>query len=339
MTFYLSNKNSDLKKLILNSEVTKECDRMIIISGYIGIEPINELSNLGIDSTVIFGMYPTEGIDLRVHKLFQQLSNKQVNVMYSTNQEIHSKIYVWKKNNKILKMCVGSANFTNIALVSQNREVLVEVENEDYEEIIKYVENIIFNSTSSTEIEESNLKIRKHKTVVGDQSIESYENEFNLENRVCIISFLDKRDMIPNGSGLNWGQSSKGKVNPNDAYIPIRVGDIKEFPDIFPEKAMFSENPFGKKNRQNDPIDVIFDDNKIIACLFEGSQIIDGKVYPNKLSSFPKKSDLGAYFRKRLGVEDGAKVTKQDLIDYGRTDLYIQKIGQDTYYIDFSKDK
>ena len=27
------------------------------------------------------------------------------------------------------------------------------------------------------------------------------------------------------------------------------------------------------------------------------------------------------------------------MIDYGRTDVYIQKIGQDQYYIDFSKDK
>ena len=63
------------------------------------------------------------------------------------------------------------------------------------------------------------------------------------------------------------------------------------------------------------------------------------KTYPNKLSSFPKKSDLGKYFRSRLGTGDGEKITKKDLIDYGRTDVYIQKIGQDQYYIDFSKDK
>ncbi len=40
-----------------------------------------------------------------------------------------------------------------------------------------------------------------------------------------------------------------------------------------------------------------------------------------------------------LGIGDGEKITKKDLVDYGRTDVYIQKIGQDQYYIDFSKDK
>ena len=40
-----------------------------------------------------------------------------------------------------------------------------------------------------------------------------------------------------------------------------------------------------------------------------------------------------------LGIGDGEKITKKDLVDYGRTDVYMQKIGQDQYYIDFSKDK
>ena len=51
-------------------------------------------------------------------------------------------------------------------------------------------------------------------------------------------------------------------------------------------------------------MDVIFDDNTIMSCLLEGSQNLDGKTYPNKLSSFPKKSDLGKYFRSRLGTGD-----------------------------------
>ena len=52
-----------------------------------------------------------------------------------------------EKNEKVLKIIVGSANFTNVALVSENREILVEVDSKDYQEAMKYVDNVIFNST------------------------------------------------------------------------------------------------------------------------------------------------------------------------------------------------
>ena len=48
-----------------------------------------------------------------------------------------------EKNNQVLKILVGSANFTNVALVSQNREILVEADREDYQDILKYIEDVI----------------------------------------------------------------------------------------------------------------------------------------------------------------------------------------------------
>ncbi len=339
MTIYLNKKNNDLKKSILYPSDIGEFDHIIIISAYVGLGPINELSKLGINSTVVFGMYPTEGIDIKVHKIFQKFTEKKINIMYSSSQEVHSKIYLWKKNNEILKILVGSANFTNVGLTSQNREILVEAESKDYGEILEYVDDVIFNSTSSVNMDDLNLKLRSSKSQSGSPKLDLDESLVSSKNRVCILSLLDKNDLMPNASGLNWGQSEKAKVKPNDAYISIRVSNIKAFPEIFPEKAMISENPLGKKNRQNDPVDVIFDDNTIMSCLLEGSQEIDGQIYPNKLSSFPKKNELGKYFRNRLEIGAGEKITKQDLVDYGRTDISIQKIGQDQYYIDFSKDK
>lgn len=339
MTLYLNESDKNLKESILYSDDVGEFDQIIIISGYLGLEPLNELSKLGVNSTVVFGMYPTEGVDLKAHKIYQQFAEKNLDVMYSTSQEVHSKIYVWKKDEKVLKILVGSANFTNVALVSENREILVEVDSKDYQEVMKYVDNVIFNSTSSLNMDDSNLRLRTSKSQSGSTLLESDEDLLSSKNRVCILSLLDKSGNMPAASGLNWGQSEKGNVNPNDSYISIRVQNIRAFPEIFPEKAMISENQLGKKSRQNDPVDVIFDDNTIMSCLLEGSQNLDGKTYPNKLSSFPKKSDLGKYFRSRLGKGDGEKITKKDLIDYGRTDVYMQKIGQDQYYIDFSKDK
>ena len=339
MTIYLNQNDQSLKESILYPKDIDEFDQVTIITGFLGLEPIKELSNLGIKSTIVFGMYPTEGVDLKVHKIYQEFAKVKIDIMYSSSQEFHSKIYLWKKNNQVLKILVGSANFTNVALVSQNREILVEADREDYQDILKYIEDVIFNSTSSVNMEDSKLKIRSSKSQSGSPKLDLDESLFISKNSVCILSLLDRSESMPDASGLNWGQSEKGNVNPNDAYISIRVGNIRAFPEMFPEKAMISENRLGKKNsRQNDPVDVIFDDNTIMSCILEGSQNLDGKTYPNKLSSFPRKSDLGVYFRNRLGKNDGEKVTKEDLIDYGRTDVCIQKIGHDLYYIDFSRD-
>lgn len=47
-------------------------------------------------------------------------------------------------------------------------------------------------------------------------------------------------------------------------------------------------------------------------------------------------SELGEYFSYRLGLPSGAKVTKEDLERYGRTDVDFYKLDEETYYMDFS---
>ena len=49
MTLYLNKKNDDLKKSILYPSDIGEFNHIIIISGYVGLGPINELSKLGIN--------------------------------------------------------------------------------------------------------------------------------------------------------------------------------------------------------------------------------------------------------------------------------------------------
>lgn len=45
---------------------------------------------------------------------------------------------------------------------------------------------------------------------------------------------------------------------------------------------------------------------------------------------------IGVYFRKRLGVPLGEKVTMEHLIKYGRTYIDFYKIDDENYYMDFS---
>jgi len=70
--------------------------------------------------------------------------------------------------------------------------------------------------------------------------------------------------------------------------------------------------------------------------LFEGSQPIDGVVYPKQISSFPVKSQLGEYIRNRIGVPLGQPVRRHHLEKYGRTDITISLLAEGVYKFDFS---
>ena len=47
-------------------------------------------------------------------------------------------------------------------------------------------------------------------------------------------------------------------------------------------------------------------------------------------------AQLGEYFRNRLGLSNGAFVTKADLETYGRTDVTFYKLDEEQYYMDFA---
>ena len=67
-------------------------------------------------------------------------------------------------------------------------------------------------------------------------------------------------------------------------------------------------------------------------CLLEGSQEVDGILYPKQL-----KSILGVYLRTRLGVSDIHLITRNDLRNYGREDIDIYyDESNDIYHFNFS---
>ena len=88
-------------------------------------------------------------------------------------------------------------------------------------------------------------------------------------------------------------------------------------------------------------MELIWDDGTVMTGLLEGQSYnkIDGMVYPKQLSSSPKKSIMGEYLRKRLGVSMKHIITKKDLRKYGRDSIDISLIGEGIYYMDFSVNK
>ena len=127
------------------------------------------------------------------------------------------------------------------------------------------------------------------------------------------VSLLVKRtgETAPR-SGLNWGQR-EGR-NPNQAYISL-PSDVAAS-DFFPDKGIH--------------FSVMTDDGKTI-ILSRGQD-------KNKGMSTPiNNSLLGEYFRRRLGLANGAFVTREDLDKYGRTSVTFYKLDDEEYFMDFSQ--
>lgn len=144
-------------------------------------------------------------------------------------------------------------------------------------------------------------------------------------SKKCRLHFDSPRQsVLPSQSGLNWGNAN-AHVNTGDAYIPIRKGDISKHPAIFPVV-----------NQGQAIINVTWDDGTEMTCLFEGTQDINGVIYPKQISSYNDKSILGHYLRKRIGVSVTAIVTDAELARYGRTHIDITKNDDGTFFFDFS---
>ena len=141
-----------------------------------------------------------------------------------------------------------------------------------------------------------------------------------------LISLLDSNQMVHLRGGLNWGFSN-AHVRRYDAYIPIPIKTIRENLDLFKNRG-----------QRNTILRFIWDDGSQMLGRFEGTRINkeDGLMYPKQIASYPHKSILGQYFRKRLNVQENRRITMNDLTIYGRMDIDITQIGINTYRIDFS---
>lgn len=313
---------NNLEELIFERHNYYKSDELIVISGYLGPSPVGRLNDLPFPTKVLYGMYASDKIQLELHSSLVKIQNnskKNLNIFYSTIP-VHSKCYMWKKNNEIVHALVGSANFSTNGLTTPFREILAEITNDGFAHLNEYSDYVFNKAISCLE-----LDLTKTKKEVA----------FSKE---CFISLLGNNSEVQPYAGLNWGQSLTSHVNPNDAYIPVRVNDIKNYPKLFFPKQEYPTNDLdvGNRNRHNDSIEIIWDDGTIMKALFEGSQIVNGLKYPKQISSFPSKSELGIYIRKRIGVPLDQPIRKHHLDSYGRSDIKISLLGEGVYSFDFS---
>lgn len=311
--------SENLEEFIFNRhELLAESDELMIISGYVGPSPIERLRHLPFNTTVVYGMYGADGIQNTLHDTLVGLQNTidNVNIHYS-NIPVHSKCYAWRSNGSIVHALVGSANFSSNGLRTPYREILAETTRDTFQPLNTYIQRVINNSISCLEVGLA----RAIQPVI-----------------TCRLTLLGRDGEVQNAAGLNWGQNPENHTRPNDAYIKIRTEDIRRFPDLFPPKQInpMRDGALGRRQRHNDAIEIIWDDGITMEGLLEANQTINGIIYPKQISSFPIKSQMGEYFRTRLGVPFGQPVRKHHLVRYGRTDVTVSKISECIYKFDFS---
>jgi len=323
MLFY-----ENLEEIIFQRHNTHLSDELIILSGYIGPHPVERLGGLPFSSSVIYGMYNSDGIRAGLHNSLTALQTKLNNVdIYYSNITVHAKCYAWKRNSKIVHALIGSANFSTNGLSSPNREVLAETTIDTFHPLDDYISNVLNNSILCLDGE------------VGSGARAPIPETRTTE--YCRMTLPDPRtDEVQNYSGLNWRQGPEHHTRPNDSCIPIRASHIRNYPELFPPKLSAPTMPGegGRSLRHNDKIEIIWDDGRIMEGLLEGSYVINRIKYPKQISSFPNKDTLGKYFRNRIEVPDGEPIWKQDLEQYGRTHIDVSLTGEGVYFFDLSVD-
>jgi hypothetical protein len=118
-------------------------------------------------------------------------------------------------------------------------------------------------------------------------------------------------DMVPQRSGLNWGQRLGREENQAYLAVPAEI----QRSGFFPERG--------------EEFLVECDDGEIMKCVRAQA---NGKA----IETCGNNAMLGLYFRRRLNVRPGYLVTIEHLYKYGRLSVDISQENNYRYFLDFS---
>lgn len=315
--------HTDFRDLVLIDPATQGANGLKIITGYAmhtmaswHISEISSRCETPISITLVVGMCPFDGISNSVHEGFRSIMSRNNTPLQSNftcqyvieGAPVHSKLYLWERNGVPFRAFIGSANYTQSAFSTMRRELIQEC---DPNKAAEYFESIEANTMycNHAEIEDRVLIVPSHPV------LEAEENPLvsvrGADVQKVTLSLLARGKETGTRSGLNWGQ--RGGREPNQAYIPLPAGVARS--GFFPlEKRHFS---------------VLTDDG--IQLILRVEQQND-KAITTPLNN----SLIGEYFRRRLGVANGAYVSRADLERYGRTNVTFYKLDEEHFIMDFS---
>jgi hypothetical protein len=333
---------------LLKPELEHGCTELLVVSGYVVpsmfqrhisalSEAIGQPQNLR-SISAIYGMATANGVGSSNHKVLKSQSSNGINGVQTVTyypklpNRVHSKVYCWLKDSEPVVGFVGSANYTQRAFSSLQKEVLIEC---DAKTAFNYYQSILLHTISCDSAEvENHVEIHNDLDVVNKVRARSQQrahrpghltpNEYDVVKNEAGIKYVNLSlcmddETIPERSGLNWGQ--RDNREPNQAYIaiPAPVGRTDFFPQYNATGSSIERRYFT----------VVADDG-------EQFTMVRAQANGKALHTSDDNSILGRYFRKRLGLGDGSLIRYEDLVKYGRTYISIYKFDEETYYLDFS---
>jgi len=314
--------SKNIAQHVLFTPPQQGADTLLILSGYATpnmaswyIKSLQEQNANPISIALLIGMTPYDGLSIPVHEGFKSLhgqpyanSVKLFTCSYVfENPPVHANLYVWMKCESPMLAYTGSADFVQSAFISSRKEI---VEGCDPQAAYEYFSEIESHSIYCNHAEvEDNIVLRPTHQILDAENkpLTTLTGEGITSVR---LSLLTNKGDIGTKSGLNWGQ--RNSRNQNEAYIPLPIHISLQ--GVFPLNRHFT---------------VVTDDGYTLLLRVEQQN--------NKAITTPmSNAQLGEYFRRRLSLRNGAFIKKQDLIDYGRTDVTFYKIDEEQFFMDFS---
>ena len=310
----------NLKKNILFDPIRRGADELLVVSGYATaamaswhIKKIESSNLLPIKIKLIVGMCSYDGLTVSVHEGFKALMGKQADTRSEfvcqylcEGHPVHSKLYIWRRNEEPVTAFIGSANYTQVAFSKVRGEIMSECSPNSAQAYFDQLEPRTIYCNHS-EVEDYIILKRQHPILDAEDSAAG-----SLIGASTVkLSLLTKNGEVGDGSGINWGH--RPKREPNQAYIPV-------------PRAVARTNFFPPNGEH---FTALTDDGKLLILRIEQS---GDKAIATPMSN----SLLGEYFRQRLELPNGAFITKEDLESYGRTDVTFYKFDEEQFYMDFS---
>ncbi|MGC6537639.1 MAG: restriction endonuclease PLD domain-containing protein [Candidatus Puniceispirillaceae bacterium] len=294
-------------KVLIEPSEKLDVNKLQIVSGFATPTMVRDhllrLRNT-INIELIIGMVPQHGIEKSHHYQLVNLSREGTSFLcrYVANSKpVHSKTYLWSKDGTPTYALTGSANYTSRAFSEAQIETMGEIDPTLASDFISEIRGRSIDCHSLS---------KNHEYIVDStKNIENYPSQAK-----GIVSLLTTGGVIPNRSGINWGQ--RAGRDSDQAYLAI-------------SKKLREDNFFPDRGTN---FNVITDDGMSFSmrCAQQG-----GKA----LHTPENNALLGKYLRERLGVNSGEYVTEQHLLDYGSSDIVFTRLDDDTYFMDFRPNK
>lgn len=327
--------------ILIQPAFADECTKLKIVTGYTDTECIyrhlitlTDLDNSSrISVEMILGMTDGNGLSEKKHKdinrLIQRIKTNSKMPNFTCRYkfqgtDIHSKVYVWLKENNPCKAFCGSANYSMNAFY-RRRECMTDCDSQEAE---SYFDSLLVDTVLATDkTVYDKIKFSQHKE--NEFEIDKYNLEnlswemFTHEKPIdsCKISLLTADGKkTGSGSGLNWGIRPNGlKRDLDQAYIPYNSKDKKE--NFFPLKK--------NKTDLNNPL------FKVVPKDFEPFFMRIAQQGNKGIHTAESNALLGQFFRYKLNVPSGTFITKEMLEKYGKTYVVFNKYKNNIYTLEF----